>query len=34
MIVKAVSLSQFWLDLSETERPFYFREYIKKSKKK
>lgn len=30
MIVKAVSLSQFWLDLSETERRFYFREFIKK----
>jgi hypothetical protein len=30
MIVKPVSLSQFWLDLSETERRFYFREFIKK----
>ena len=30
MIVKAVSLSQFWLDLSETERRFYFREFIRK----
>ena len=30
MIVKAVALSQFWLDLSETERRFYFREFIKK----
>jgi len=30
MIVKAVSLAQFWLDLSETERRFYFREFIRK----
>lgn len=29
-IVKAVSLRQFWLDLSETERRFYFREFIRK----
>ncbi|MGV2827425.1 recombinase family protein [Myxosarcina sp. GI1(2024)] len=27
--VKAVSLTQFWLDLSESERRFYFREFIK-----
>jgi DNA invertase Pin-like site-specific DNA recombinase len=27
-IVKTVSLPQFWLDLSETERRFYFREFI------
>ena len=30
IITKAVSLSQFWLDLSETERRFYFREFIRK----
>lgn len=28
-IAKAVSLPQFWLDLSEAERRFYFREFIK-----
>lgn len=28
-IAKAVSLQQFWLDLSETERRFYFREFIR-----
>ena len=28
-IAMAVSLPQFWLDLSETERRFYFREFIK-----
>ncbi len=28
-IALAVSLQQFWLDLSETERRFYFREFIK-----
>ena len=27
---KAVSIQQFWLDLSETERRFYFREFIRK----
>lgn len=27
-IAQAVSLPQFWLDLSETERRFYFREFI------
>lgn len=30
VIVQAVSLRQFWLDLSETERRFYFREFIRK----
>ncbi|PSF37854.1 recombinase family protein [Aphanothece hegewaldii CCALA 016] len=29
VIVKAVSLRQFWLDLSESERRFYFREFIR-----
>jgi DNA invertase Pin-like site-specific DNA recombinase len=29
-IAQAVSLPQFWLDLSEAERRFYFREFIKK----
>ena len=28
-IAQAVSLPQFWLDLSEAERRFYFREFIK-----
>lgn len=28
-IAKDVSISQFWLDLSETERRFYFREFIR-----
>lgn len=28
-IAKAVSLPEFWLDLSEAERRFYFREFIK-----
>ena len=28
-IASTVSLKQFWLDLSETERRFYFREFIK-----
>ena len=28
-IAQTVSLSQFWLDLSEAERRFYFREFIK-----
>ena len=28
-IAKTVSLPQFWLDLSESERRFYFREFIK-----
>ncbi|WP_036486215.1 recombinase family protein [Myxosarcina sp. GI1] len=27
--VKAVALNQFWLDLSESERRFYFREFLK-----
>ena len=31
-IANAVSLQQFWLDLSETERRFYFREFIKQIK--
>jgi hypothetical protein len=30
VIVQAVSLPQFWLDLSESERRFYFREFIKR----
>lgn len=30
IITKAVSLPQFWLDLSESERRFYFREFINK----
>lgn len=30
VIAKAVSLRQFWLDLSESERRFYFREFIRK----
>jgi hypothetical protein len=29
-IAQAVSLAQFWLDLSEAERRFYFREFISK----
>ncbi|MBW4418066.1 MAG: recombinase family protein [Myxacorys californica WJT36-NPBG1] len=28
-IAKTVSISQFWLDLSESERRFYFREFIR-----
>ncbi|MBE9115522.1 recombinase family protein [Lusitaniella coriacea LEGE 07157] len=28
-IAKAVSLPQFWLDLSESERRFYFREFLR-----
>jgi DNA invertase Pin-like site-specific DNA recombinase len=28
-LAQAVSISQFWLDLSESERRFYFREFIK-----
>jgi DNA invertase Pin-like site-specific DNA recombinase len=28
--VQTVSIPQFWLDLSETERRFYFREFIRK----
>ncbi len=28
-IAQAVSIQQFWLDLSETERRFYFREFIR-----
>ncbi|MGB5714808.1 MAG: hypothetical protein WBM44_28310 [Waterburya sp.] len=28
-IAKVVSIQQFWLDLSEAERRFYFREFIK-----
>jgi DNA invertase Pin-like site-specific DNA recombinase len=30
IIVKAVSLPQFWRDLSESERRFYFREFIRR----
>jgi DNA invertase Pin-like site-specific DNA recombinase len=30
VITQAVSLPQFWLDLSESERRFYFREFIQK----
>lgn len=29
-IATTVSISQFWWDLSETERRFYFREFIRK----
>ncbi|MFM7441199.1 MAG: hypothetical protein ACKO2V_21825 [Snowella sp.] len=29
MIVRALSLPQFWLDLSEEERRFYFREFMR-----
>ncbi|MCJ8283168.1 MAG: zinc ribbon domain-containing protein, partial [Rivularia sp. ALOHA_DT_140] len=29
-VAQAVSIPQFWLDLSETERRFYFREFITK----
>ncbi|MDY6899396.1 MAG: recombinase family protein [Cyanobacteriota bacterium] len=29
-VAQAVSIPQFWLDLSETERRFYFREFISK----
>jgi DNA invertase Pin-like site-specific DNA recombinase len=29
VIASAVSIPQFWLDLSETERRFYFREFIR-----
>jgi hypothetical protein len=28
-VAQAVSIPQFWLDLSETERRFYFREFIR-----
>ncbi|MBW4624751.1 MAG: recombinase family protein [Brasilonema octagenarum HA4186-MV1] len=28
-VAQAVSIQQFWLDLSETERRFYFREFIR-----
>ncbi|MEB3220034.1 MAG: recombinase family protein [Nostocales cyanobacterium 94392] len=28
-VAQAVSIAQFWLDLSETERRFYFREFIR-----
>ena len=31
-IAQAVSLKQFWLDLSETERRFYFREFMQQIK--
>lgn len=31
-LANAVSLQQFWLDLSEAERRFYFREFIKQIK--
>lgn len=30
VIAQAVSLPEFWLDLSESERRFYFREFIRK----
>ena len=30
LVAQAVSIPQFWLDLSETERRFYFREFIQK----
>ena len=29
-IADTVSIAEFWLDLSETERRFYFREFIQK----
>ena len=29
-VAQAVSIPQFWLDLSEAERRFYFREFIRK----
>ena len=29
-VAQAVSIPQFWLDLSEVERRFYFREFIQK----
>ncbi|NEO49293.1 MAG: recombinase family protein, partial [Moorea sp. SIO4A3] len=29
-IAKTVSIPQFWIDLSESERRFYFREFIQK----
>ena len=29
-VAQAVSITQFWLDLSESERRFYFREFIRK----
>lgn len=32
VIAQAISLPQFWLDLSEAERRFYFREFIKRIK--
>jgi len=28
-VAQAVSIEQFWLDLSESERRFYFREFIR-----
>jgi nucleotidyltransferase/DNA polymerase involved in DNA repair len=28
-VAQAVSIPQFWLDLSESERRFYFREFIR-----
>ena len=28
-VAEAVSIPQFWLDLSEVERRFYFREFIR-----
>jgi DNA invertase Pin-like site-specific DNA recombinase len=31
-VAQAVSIPQFWLDLSETERRFYFREFIREIK--
>jgi hypothetical protein len=32
LAVQAISLPQFWLDLSESERRFYFREFIRQIK--
>lgn len=32
IITQAVTIPQFWLDLSEAERRFYFREFIRKIK--
>jgi hypothetical protein len=29
-VAQAVSIPQFWLDLSEVERRFYLREFIRK----
>ncbi|AFZ14404.1 Recombinase [Crinalium epipsammum PCC 9333] len=32
MVAQAVSIQQFWLDLSESERRFYFREFLRQVK--